>query len=194
MTGEHGPRRRDAAATREALLAAATELFTARGFDRTSVRDIAARAEVNQALVFRYFGSKEELLGAVLTAPGRALLAQTEPAELLAEILHQVLADPMSGEGGNLLMLALTDSRQRAAAEVLDREVAEPLRAALTGAGAEDSAVRAELTLAWILGLVLNRHLRPTGAIARADPATVAALVLDSAPALRSRTNAETGT
>ena len=47
--------------TRAAILAAARELFAAEGFERATIRDIAARAAIDPALVIRYFGSKEGL-------------------------------------------------------------------------------------------------------------------------------------
>jgi AcrR family transcriptional regulator len=49
-----------------AVLAAASELFAERGPAATSIRDIAARSGVNHALVFRHFGTKEQLVAAVL--------------------------------------------------------------------------------------------------------------------------------
>lgn len=172
-----GARKRDSAATREALLAAATELFTSRGFDRTSVRDIAAKAEVNQALVFRYFGSKEELLGAVLTGPGRALLDGAD-GELLPKVLRQVFSKATGEGGGNLLLLALSGPQSGAAAEILEREVAQPYRAALERlTDSPDAGLRSEMVLAWILGLALSRQIRPDGALAAADPDSASALI-----------------
>ena len=47
--------------TRAAILAAAQKLFAGQGYELTTVRDIAAMAEIDPALVIRYFGSKEEL-------------------------------------------------------------------------------------------------------------------------------------
>jgi AcrR family transcriptional regulator len=49
-----------------AVLAAAAELFAEKGPAATSVRDIAARSGVNHGLVYRHFGAKEQLVGAVL--------------------------------------------------------------------------------------------------------------------------------
>lgn len=48
--------------TRRALLAAAAELFEQRGYEETTVADIAAAAEVGTRTFFNYFASKEELL------------------------------------------------------------------------------------------------------------------------------------
>jgi AcrR family transcriptional regulator len=85
--------RGDAASTRAALLRAARELFSAQGFDRTTVRAIAERADVNQALLFRYFGSKDALFTAVLGDEVRELLAATAPEDLLATTVERMFDD-----------------------------------------------------------------------------------------------------
>lgn len=56
-----------------AVLEAATDLFAERGPAATSIRDIAARAKVNHGLVFRHFGTKDQLVGAVLDNLGENL-------------------------------------------------------------------------------------------------------------------------
>jgi AcrR family transcriptional regulator len=60
------PRRRSRAATQEAILLAAEQVFALRGFDGTSVREVGERAGVTHALVHRYFGAKDDLYKAVL--------------------------------------------------------------------------------------------------------------------------------
>jgi TetR/AcrR family transcriptional regulator, repressor for neighboring sulfatase len=75
-----------------AILAAATELFAERGPAATSIRDIAARSNVNHGLVFRHFGTKENLVGAVLDHLGAALtdLLRTEAApDVIEEALDR---------------------------------------------------------------------------------------------------------
>jgi AcrR family transcriptional regulator len=52
--------------SREALLASAIELFAQKGPASVSVRDLARHAGVNQALIYRHFGSKEGLLSAAI--------------------------------------------------------------------------------------------------------------------------------
>ncbi|MBI2705203.1 MAG: TetR/AcrR family transcriptional regulator [Actinobacteria bacterium] len=49
-----------------ALIQSAAELFSQRGPNAVSIRDVASRAGVNHGLMHRYFGSKDGLLGAVL--------------------------------------------------------------------------------------------------------------------------------
>jgi AcrR family transcriptional regulator len=70
--------------TREAIREAAKSLFTEQGFDATGVRDIAAAAGVNPALVIRYFGSKTALFVEVVS-----------PSEATAD----VFATPIDGIG-----------------------------------------------------------------------------------------------
>src|SRR5699024_1009968 len=64
-----------------AILAAAADLFAERGPAATSIRDIAARSRVNHGLVFRHFGTKDQLVGAVLNHLGMTTttLLQTAP-------------------------------------------------------------------------------------------------------------------
>src|ERR1700727_2967628 len=50
------------------VLAAAVELFAGRGFDATSIRDIATAAQVQPASVYYHYPSKEALLVAIVPA------------------------------------------------------------------------------------------------------------------------------
>ncbi|EJO88477.1 TetR/AcrR family transcriptional regulator [Mycobacterium colombiense] len=75
-----------------AILEAATDLFAERGPAATSIRDIAARSNVNHGLVFRHFGTKEQLVGAVLDHLGAnlsALLGTDAPAAVLQSSLDR---------------------------------------------------------------------------------------------------------
>lgn len=65
--------------TRERILATAREAFADAGFEATSVRSIASRAGVDQALVHRYFGTKKRLFLATLDVP-------FDPGEVLAPV------------------------------------------------------------------------------------------------------------
>jgi len=65
-------RRRDSARSRQALLDAAATLFSERGFDRTTVREIGERATVDPALIARYFGGKAGLYVETLRASTEA--------------------------------------------------------------------------------------------------------------------------
>ena len=54
------------AANLDRILAAASRLFTSRGFNGTSTRDIAAGAGVSLGNIYNYFGTKEELFVTLL--------------------------------------------------------------------------------------------------------------------------------
>jgi TetR/AcrR family transcriptional regulator len=91
-------RRRDAAATREALLAAGTELFAERGYDGVPVAAIAHKAGVNKAMISYHFGGKRHLYLAIVSATFKEIVAgveklaaSTKPApEALRELIAMV--------------------------------------------------------------------------------------------------------
>ncbi|CAM4133235.1 Toluene efflux pump ttgABC operon repressor [Mycobacterium basiliense] len=75
-----------------AVLEAAADLFAERGPAATSIRDIAARSKVNHGLVFRHFGTKEQLVGAVLDHLGSSLtelLHSAVPADVVERALDR---------------------------------------------------------------------------------------------------------
>ena len=56
-----------AAARKASIIRSAAEIFGEKGFNGTKTREIAARAGVSEALIFKHFPSKEELYAAILT-------------------------------------------------------------------------------------------------------------------------------
>jgi AcrR family transcriptional regulator len=87
---------------RHDILKAAMELFAKRGFRGTTTRDLATHADVNEAIIFRYFTNKTELYRAILEEKvhhGRAehikeveRIAQTSDIQTFLEFMgHKVL-------------------------------------------------------------------------------------------------------
>ena len=70
--------RTDGAATRAAILDAALRRLTQDGYARLNLRDIAQEAGVNHALINYHFGSKQQLVLAVLDAANRRLIERQE--------------------------------------------------------------------------------------------------------------------
>lgn len=70
--------RADGAATRGAILDAALRRLTQDGYARLNLRDIAQEAGVNHALINYHFGSKQQLVLAVLDAANRRLIERQE--------------------------------------------------------------------------------------------------------------------
>lgn len=71
-------RRRDAAGTRDALLAAGAELFAERGYDGVPVAAIAQKAGVNKAMISYHFGGKRKLYMAIVSATFGEIVAGVE--------------------------------------------------------------------------------------------------------------------
>jgi TetR/AcrR family transcriptional regulator len=71
-------RPRSPAGTRDALLAAGTELFAEHGFDGVSVSAIALKAGVNKAMISYHFGGKRDLYVAILAATFSEIVAEVE--------------------------------------------------------------------------------------------------------------------
>ncbi|UKY48407.1 TetR/AcrR family transcriptional regulator [Streptomyces inhibens] len=175
--GTEGAYRRDAQGTRLRLLDAASELFAERGYERATVRDIAARAGANQALLFRYFGSKKALFGEVMARGGQEQL-RTTPAERLFEVaLRGMLAGGGAGADRSLevCLRSIGGSDEIAdALRGLGEEYAEVLA---TLSGSDNGGLRADLALSWLLGIGLMRVVVAKEPLASADPDTVCRLV-----------------
>ncbi|MFC7528704.1 TetR family transcriptional regulator [Actinoplanes sp. GCM10030250] len=145
--------RRSGEATREEIRSAASRLFRERGFARTSVRDIAALARSNPALVIRHFGTKELLfLETVdLSLDDEPLL--DVPLEQLGErFVERLLAD----DDIRGVYLALVRGSNEEQIRVRLQKIHEgtfvaPVRARLSGA---DADLRARLAAAVVGGLL----------------------------------------
>lgn len=81
-------------ATIAAILKAAQKLFAARGFDETSIDDIAAGAGVAKGAVYHHFDSKEEIFTKALEAVQAELASQPPPPTVLkmTDPLDQIAA------------------------------------------------------------------------------------------------------
>jgi TetR/AcrR family transcriptional regulator len=99
IRGRRG-RRRDAAGTRDALLAAGTELFAERGYEGVPVWAIAQAAGVNKAMINYHFGGKRKLYLAIVSATFseivgavESLAASPRPAPALLRDLIAVVGE-----------------------------------------------------------------------------------------------------
>lgn len=181
-----GPRRRDAAATRRALLLAARARFTRLGYDRTTLRDVAADAGVNLALIKRYFGSKEGLFKAALAATPRFLGGEAEfphGRTALAEALSRQLAAGAWAEfGEHPVLMLLRDSGDEQVAGLRRRALEEFGRQVLEASGAPaapDALLRAELLVALGVGVAVVRSAVGLRPLADATPEDLLGPLLD---------------
>jgi AcrR family transcriptional regulator len=182
-----GGRGRADSGTRAAILAAARRLFAERGYSATTLRAIAAEAEVTSPLVIHFFGSKARLFVEAVQWPFEpaAELPRILDGEraLVGERLVRFVLDIWDSEperGAVMSMLRSASADERAAAllrEFLVDELFIPLAAALEVA---DGRLRANLTAAQILGLAMMRHVLAAEPLASLDAERVVALVAPS--------------
>ncbi|WP_068275854.1 TetR/AcrR family transcriptional regulator [Aldersonia kunmingensis] len=176
VADESQPRRRDAAATRNALLAATRVLLGQQGAAQTTTRDIAAVVGVNQALINRYFGSKEALFIEAVRTGGSAAesIATSAPLdEVPAAMLHEVLEVTASGTG-TLELLAGALNNETITAVIRDMIETTFTKGFGNRLPGPDAALRAELLDALLLGVVVMRQKIATPALAQADVDTIA--------------------
>lgn len=154
-------RRRNAVATRAEILAAARCRFATEGYDGASVRDIAAVAGIDPALVIRYFGSKEKLFCEAI-GPKFDLRAviDGDRAGLALRLARAMLNKPVSAVGSEPLLLLVRSAQSDPAAGMLrtfvDDGVIVPLAAAIGGA---DGERRASLIASTLLGVFVGRFV-----------------------------------
>ena len=162
----HPRRRRDAAATRSAIFEAATRRFAYQGYEHAGVREIAADAGVDAAMVNRYFGSKEGLFTEVVErAFDIRSLVDGDRATLAERLARRMVygREDTADESSVPLLLILHSATEPLAAErirtSLDRNVLRPLAECLDGPDAE---VRAAMVIANCTGFaIMNQMLRP---------------------------------
>ena len=184
-------RRRDAAATKAALLRAAQELFTERGYERTPGRDIADRAGVNQALLVRYFGNKEELFQAVLATESRTLVAEWPAEQVLGKTLARML-DPDRGVADGAWLAALRSSGHDSAADAIRKQLGDDYTRVLGSlTDADDADLRVDLVLAWVIGLGMMHKVVGKEPLVSTDPQVVIRHVLRAMSVLLERVDTD---
>jgi AcrR family transcriptional regulator len=153
------PRRRNAAATARELLEAARLRFARAGFARTSIRDIAADVGVDQALVTRYFGSKERLFAAACSAEPKTYGIFAGPKDELADRLLDWVISIEGADGETQFLTLLQSSSDDAALELLRERMARFTRQLAAGIDASDAELRADLIASWLLGIAVMRRI-----------------------------------
>ncbi|MET0250076.1 MAG: TetR family transcriptional regulator [Sphingobium sp.] len=154
------PTMRDATRTRARILEAARQTFAAHGYAHAGLRDIAALAGINVALVARYFGSKEKLFAAALEA---SLDTEALRSRSRADFGREVAAMLIDGTGGGSALLILAQAApvpvaQNVALDFLRGRILEPLAVWIGGAGNREKAAA---ILALCAGFVTYRTLLP---------------------------------
>ena len=148
--------------TRATILKAAQELFAELGYERTTVRDIAARAAIDPALVMRYFGSKDALFARATAVDLRLPdLTRTAPAQFGDRLIRHFL-DVWEGPASNgtlTILLRTSASDEDIAAKTRNIFAGQVLPMLARVADPAEVATRAGLIATHLLGLALCRYV-----------------------------------
>ena len=146
------------------ILAAARDEFAQNGWAGTTIRAVARVADVDPALVYHYFRSKEGLLDAATTPPARWLVAvaatwKTPEGELGAALLRLMLGAWADEEIGPFLRaVLLTAAHEHSTREKL-RLVVERSLIGVSQLDERDRLVRSGLISSQIMGLAMMRYV-----------------------------------
>jgi AcrR family transcriptional regulator len=170
--------------TRAAILAAARARFATHGYDRTRIRDVAADATVDPALVHYFFKTKDGLFAAAMELPFR-------PAELLGREVAQgadglgerlvrrmlsVWDDP--AHRGALLSIVHGAAAHEGAATALREFITSELAGRIASVAAQDRPrLRANLVASQVVGLMMIRYVVRVEPLASLESREVVALV-----------------
>jgi len=157
--------------TKAAILGAAREQFAQQGYDRASIRSIAAQASVDPALVMRYFTSKEALFAAAvdvdLMLPDLSGVAVGDLGALLIRHFLQRWEGALSDDVLLILLRSAVTNEQvaeRLRSVFVEQVVAVLARLAPPG----EAERRSALVASQLLGLALTRYLLRLPGIATA--------------------------
>ena len=175
--GQRTGRRHGPSGTREAIAEAARRQFAELGYDRTTIRGVAAEAGVDPALVVHFFGSKQQLFLSVMSLP-------FEPEE----VMPRILAGRRSQAGLRLARFAVGQLEDRQAQEVItgivraaayEPEAARMVRDLVAGRIVDaiseslaiaDARLRANLVGSQVIGLVIARYVIQVEPLASLPP------------------------
>jgi AcrR family transcriptional regulator len=149
--------------TRAAILQAARRRFAADGYERATIRAIAADADIDPSMVMRYYGSKEGLFAAASDIDLRLPDLNTMPPEEAGEALVRHFIERWEGGLADEVLIVLFRSA------ITNEIAAEQLRVVFGGQVARTLAtvvddlaevpIRAALVSSQLLGVALCRYI-----------------------------------
>lgn len=152
--------RRPASETKAVILAAARERFGADGYERATIRAIAADAQIDPSMVMRYFGSKEGLFAAAAEFDLELPELADVPVGEIGTALAAHFVERWERDGALLILLRAGVTNEAVAermrtifaaqlAPVIGKVIADPAQA----------PIRAGLAATQVLGMALCRYV-----------------------------------
>jgi len=150
--------RRSSAETKAVILAAARERFAESGFERATIRAIAADANIDPSMVMRYFGNKDQLFAAAadfdLAMPD---LSDVDPEQLGSRLVTHFLDRWERDEA--LIVLLRSSTTNPEAAQRMREIFSTQMRPVIAKINPDDAPRRAALVATQVLGLALCRYV-----------------------------------
>jgi AcrR family transcriptional regulator len=166
--------------TRAEILRAARSRFAADGYQRATIRAIAADAGIDPSMVMRYYGSKDGLFAAAVEVDLRLPDLSTIPRRKLGAALVAHFLGRWEDPGDDALLMLLrsgvTDESAAARMRTVFREQLTPVLLGLVD-DRDEAAQRAGLVATQMLGLALCRNLLRLPPVAAMDEDTVVARI-----------------
>lgn len=164
MTVDQGLRARKKQQTREVISHRATELFLERGFDKVTIAEIAAAAEVSKMTVTNYFPRKEDLAldhGDVFAAGLARVVTDRAPGESAHAALYRAYRaaaadrDPVAGFSGRAFaaMIAGSPALRARLRELHDEREAALARALAEATGTDPADLAPRVAAAQLAGV-----------------------------------------
>lgn len=152
--------------TRERILSSARELFARNGIDKTSIRAIAAAAEVDPALVHHYFGTKTQLFAAAIHIPIDPMQVigplRQVPVEEIGRVLPSLLLPLWDSEMGKGFIATLR-SMLAGNESSLFRTFLQEVIAKEVGSRVDDppgsGPIRVQFVASQLVGVVMARYI-----------------------------------
>ena len=177
-------RRSGSPETRTQIVAVARRAFGARGYDATSLRSIAAEADVDPGLLIHYFGTKEGLFRTALEVTirpdqlfaGLEDLGRHEMAETIVRRYLSMLDRPEARDVAMGLVRSAVSNEH--AADLLRDLLHQGMLTSLQPLAAEpDAPLRASLIVAQLIGIAMLRHVARAQQVVRAKDEKLVELV-----------------
>jgi AcrR family transcriptional regulator len=152
--------------TRNVILDVARQMFADAGYDKTSVRDLAAGAGVDPAMIRHYFGSKAELFRATMGWPFApadvaARITDGDPKKI-GERLTRVFFEAWEQPESRAPLLAILrgaathDESANLVRQFIQGQVYSQIAEGISGSDAE---IRIDLAMSQLLGIAYLRHV-----------------------------------
>jgi AcrR family transcriptional regulator len=177
-TPRPGSRAEQRRSTEARILHAASQIFLAAGYERTTIRAVASAADVDAGLVMHYFESKQELFRRVIDAvpaPGISGAPGQAAEQILANLAERLASEPAASLALLRSMLTSPEAATAASAAIVryQAQIAQAIPS-------DDAGLRAAIISAITLGVMVSRHLIKSDELATADPAQVISLLRPS--------------